>query len=68
MYLLNLLHPVECMMIPTFTFHYVSIKSDGFWRAQDHELDLHSTMYLLNLTHESHLCIYIIIYIQLCIY
>ena len=50
MYLLN---PVGLPTLPnitvSFTFHYVSIKSEWVERDIKEKLHLHSTMYLLNL-------------------
>ena len=34
--------------MPTFTFHYVSIKSGSAYQIVAPRTDLHSTMYLLN--------------------
>ena len=49
MYLLNRLRgsvPIRCCV---FTFHYVSIKSSNMHMPYAQALNLHSTMYLLNL-------------------
>ena len=51
-----------------FTFHYVSISTDYLKLDEQHELDLHSTMYLFQPCWNRRSCHLQYIYIPLCIY
>ena len=59
---------LEPVRLNKFTFHYVSIKSDVRSFKWDYRTNLHSTMYLLNLSYYVVKVPYKEIYIPLCIY